>query len=182
MIGEDKAYKLCDFGSCSNRFIDFRKVNKSDYPHIKEEIEAMTTPMYRPPEIVDPYLQFEVSYKVDIWMVGCVLYTLAFFTHPFVDSNAVGIAGGVYRFPKYPEETPYQISDKIKDLIRNFLTPNPAFRPSLQEATAIVNNWYTMNEIPLNVTLKQDLEISFSEKTGRNSKIEIIGDFTSKGC
>lgn len=78
-------------------------------------------------------------------MVGCVLYTLAFFTHPFVDSNAVGIAGGVYRFPKYPEETPYQVSDQVKDLIRNFLTPTPAFRTSLQEATAIVNNWYTMS-------------------------------------
>jgi AP2-associated kinase len=87
--------------------------------------------MYRPPEIVDPYKQYEVSYKVDVWMVGCVLYTLAFFTHPFVDSNAIGIADGVYRFPKYPEETQYQVSDRIKDLIRNFLTPNPAFRLSV---------------------------------------------------
>lgn len=95
-------------------------------------MEAVTTPMYRPPEIVDPYLQFEVSYKVDVWMTGCVLYTLAYFTHPFVDSNAIGIAGGVYRFPRYPDETKYQVSDKLKDLIRNLLTPNPQFRPSVQ--------------------------------------------------
>lgn len=66
-------------------------------------MQAVTTPMYRPPEIVDPYQQFQVSNKVDIWMVGCVLYTLSYFTHPFVDSNAIGIANGVYRFPKYPE-------------------------------------------------------------------------------
>lgn len=38
LVGEDKAFKLCDFGSCSNRFIDFKSVNKSEYGNIKEEI------------------------------------------------------------------------------------------------------------------------------------------------
>jgi AP2-associated kinase len=86
-------------------------------------------------------------------MVGCVLYTLAYFTHPFVDSNAVGIAAGVYRFPKHPEETPYRVSDKIQDLIRNLLTPNPAFRPSVEEAMQLVANWNNLPSIPLNVLL-----------------------------
>ena len=58
LVGEDKAFKLCDFGSCSNRFINFKNINKSEYGSIKEEIEAVTTPMYRPPEVVDPYLQY----------------------------------------------------------------------------------------------------------------------------
>lgn len=49
LVGEDRTFKLCDFGSCSNRFIDFRSISKSEYGTIKEEIEAMTTPMYRPP-------------------------------------------------------------------------------------------------------------------------------------
>ena len=80
-----------------------------------------------------------------------MIYTLAFFTHPFVDSNAVGIAGGVYRFPKYPEETQYQVSDKIKDLIRNLLTPDPTYRPSVDEVIALLNGWHTMSSIPLNV-------------------------------
>jgi AP2-associated kinase len=101
--------------------------------------------------MVDPYLQLEVGFKVDLWMLGCVLYTLCYFTHPFVDSNAIGIAGAVYRFPKHPEETQYQVSDKVKDLIRNLLTPNPLYRPSAAEALQIVNNWYTLGEVPLNV-------------------------------
>lgn len=84
-------------------------------------------------------------------MVGCVLYTLSYFTHPFVDSNAIGIASGVYRFPKHPEETQYQVSEKMKDLIRNFLTPNPLYRPNTAEAIQIINNWYTSSEVPLNV-------------------------------
>jgi AP2-associated kinase len=66
--------------------------------------------MYRPPEIADPYLKFKVNHKVDIWMLGCVLYTMSYFTHPFLDSNSVGIAAGVYKFPKYPNETKYQVS------------------------------------------------------------------------
>jgi AP2-associated kinase len=70
----------------------------------------MTTPMYRPPEIVDPYLKYTVNSKADIWMLGCVLYTLCYFTHPFVDANAIGISSGTYRFPKYPEETTYKVS------------------------------------------------------------------------
>ena len=66
--------------------------------------------MYRPPEIVDPYLKYKVDNKADVWMTGCVLYTLCYFTHPFLDSNAIGIAAGTYRFPKYPVETKYNIS------------------------------------------------------------------------
>jgi len=49
LIGEDNSYKLCDFGSCSNRNVNFALVHKSEYNNIKEEIEAVTTPMYRPP-------------------------------------------------------------------------------------------------------------------------------------
>ena len=81
--------------------------------------------MYRPPEIVDPYLQYKVNIKVDLWMLGCVLYTMAYFTHPFVESNAVGISAAVFRFPEHPSETQYFVSEKVKDLIRNLLTPNP---------------------------------------------------------
>ncbi len=66
--------------------------------------------MYRPPEIVDPYAKYLVNHKADIWMTGCVLYTLSYFIHPFVDSNAVGIASASYRFPKYPQETKYHVS------------------------------------------------------------------------
>jgi AP2-associated kinase len=153
LVGEDKCFKLCDFGSCSSRTVDFARINKTEYSHIREEMEAVTTPLYRPPEMVDPYLQLEVSSKVDLWMVGCVLYTLAYFTHPFVDANAIGIAGAVYRFPTYPDETQYQVSEKIKDFIRNLLTPNPAYRPTTEQAIQIINNWYTSEEVPLNVRI-----------------------------
>lgn len=49
----------------------------------EEEWEKNTTLMYRPPEMADLFLKYEVSEKVDVWMLGCVLYTLCFFIHPF---------------------------------------------------------------------------------------------------
>jgi len=39
--------------------------------------------MYRPPEMADLFLRYDVGEKADIWMLGCVLYTLCFFIHPF---------------------------------------------------------------------------------------------------
>ena len=94
---------MCDFGSCTKEVYNFAEISKKDYDSINEEIEGMTTPMYRPPEIVDPYAKYLLNHKADIWMTGCVLYTLSYFIHPFVDSNAIGIASGTYRFPKYPQ-------------------------------------------------------------------------------
>ena len=102
LIGKDNKMKICDFGSCTTEIIDFSRIPKSEYDLTKESIEAFTTPMYRPPEIVDPYLRYKVSGKADLWMLGCVLYTMCYFVHPFLDANAVGISGAVYKFPKYP--------------------------------------------------------------------------------
>jgi len=114
-------------------------------------MESYTTPMYRPPEIVDPYLQYEVTSKVDIWMLGCLIYTLCYFIHPFIDANAVGIASAVYRFPS---ETKYKVSEKMKDFIRILLTPNPQNRPGIQELVKIIGQWDNLTEIPLNSEAK----------------------------
>jgi serine/threonine protein kinase len=35
LVGEDNAFKLCDFGSCSSRRVNFKQINKSEYAHIK---------------------------------------------------------------------------------------------------------------------------------------------------
>jgi AP2-associated kinase len=39
--------------------------------------------MYRPPEMIDKFLRWNVTTKVDIWMVGCVAFTLCYALHPF---------------------------------------------------------------------------------------------------
>lgn len=99
IIGTDGNYKLCDFGSCTDKQVDFASVPSSSYHDYTEEMEKNTTPMYRPPEMVDPYLKYQVGFKSDVWMLGCVLYTLCYFIHPFLEATKIGISRAVYRIP-----------------------------------------------------------------------------------
>ena len=101
-MNKQNTLKVCDFGSCTQERINFGALPKTEYDIAQQKIFSFTTPMYRPPEIVDPYLKYEVTEKADLWMLGCVLYTMSYFVHPFVESNAVGIASGTFRFPSYP--------------------------------------------------------------------------------
>jgi AP2-associated kinase len=76
--------------------------------------------MYRPPEMCDLYQGYSVNEKVDVWMLGCVLYTICFYVHPFVECSKLAIVTGTFRIP---EDSKY--SEKIHDLIRHMITPNP---------------------------------------------------------
>jgi len=86
-----------------------------------EAFEKYTTLMYRPPEMLDEYLKFKVDLQVDMWMLGCVLYILAFGKHPFQDAQKLGIINGSYIFPS-DDESDERISEKMRDLIRLLLT------------------------------------------------------------
>ncbi len=73
--------------------------------------------MYRPPEMCDPFMQYEVNEKVDVWMLGniidlklkklfkwfvlgCVIYTLVFYKHPFVEASKLAIVNASITFPR----------------------------------------------------------------------------------
>jgi len=58
-------------------------------------------------------------------MLGCVLYTLCFASHPFQDAQKLAIVNAHYFMP-----VDTRISDKMKDFIRIMLVPNPLYRPS----------------------------------------------------
>ena len=104
--------------------------------------------MYRPPEMCDLYSEFEVSLKVDVWMLGCVIFTLCYYFHPFVDSSKIGIINACFKIP-----SDSKFGEKLNDLIRHLITPNPKFRPNIDEVLKILNNYYQMPNINLNVFL-----------------------------
>ena len=85
--------------------------------------------MYRPPEMCDPFLLYEVGHKADMWMLGCVCFTLMFTKHPFVDSSKLGIINASYFWPVKSE-----YSLKLENFVRNLLTPDPKLRFSAVEA------------------------------------------------
>ncbi len=97
--------------------------------------------MYRPPEMLDQYLRYQVDLKVDIWMLGCILYSLCFGKHPFQDAKSLAIINAQYAIP-YDDSFPH-ISDTLKDLIILLLTPNPENRPTIWELDIILNQFIT---------------------------------------
>ena len=101
--------------------------------------------MYRPPEMCDPYLGYYVSNKVDMWQLGGIIFTLMFFRHPFVDCSKMGIVNASYIWP-----IDSQYSNKMENLVRNLLTPNPVLRPSCIELDNILTNWHNFSHLPLN--------------------------------
>ncbi|VTZ71304.1 serine/threonine protein kinase, putative [Plasmodium chabaudi chabaudi] len=87
LCDKNNVYKICDFCShaVTNPFFP-NDLKKNELNLLKYEIERDTTIYYRPPELIDLYSNGEISTKVDIWMVGCVLYLLLFGVHPFQGS------------------------------------------------------------------------------------------------
>ncbi|EAR98084.1 protein kinase (macronuclear) [Tetrahymena thermophila SB210] len=138
-------YKLCDFGSCSTQTIDFRNVPKSEYENYEDLFNKSTTLMYRPPEMCDPSKKMLVDTQVDVWMLGCVLYTIAFYIHPFVDSSKLAIVDANYRFPA---DSKY--SQKFHDFIRHMITPDPSFRPTIHDVIQICENYDGISSVQLN--------------------------------
>ena len=58
-----------------------------------------TTPMYRPPEILDTYLNYPINTAMDVWAFGCMVYLLIFGKHPFEDSSKLRIINCNYTIP-----------------------------------------------------------------------------------
>ena len=55
--------------------------------------------MYRPPEILDTYLNYPINVAMDIWAFGCLLYFVKFGRHPFEDSAKLRIINCNYTIP-----------------------------------------------------------------------------------
>lgn len=55
--------------------------------------------MYRTPEMVDPWSNYEIGKPVDIWALGCILYALCYKRHPFEDSAKLAILNANYNIP-----------------------------------------------------------------------------------
>ena len=115
--------KLCDFGSCTAG----AKVYESRKDILDEEeiIQKYSTMMYRAPEMVDLYSGQLVCELVDVWALGCVLFTLAYGKHPFGDAGTLHILSGKYTIP---EARKY--SDRIPSIVAFMLIKTVAERPT----------------------------------------------------
>ncbi|CAK0856236.1 unnamed protein product [Prorocentrum cordatum] len=128
----DGSWKLCDFGSCSVESVPAKEMSRAQIMAIQEDIDKTVTMLYRPPEMVDLELNFRNGYAitelVDLWMIGCILFTLAFYMHPFQDNaSPAGIQNARFFIPTDHDMAK---SPKFCALIHWLLAPDPNDRPS----------------------------------------------------
>lgn len=143
--------KLCDFGSST---MESHHPNEDWTPMqrsvVEDEMARKTTPMYRPPEILDTYLHFKINKSMDIWSFGCMIYlgmvdlwfcffklppanssplftfAVKFNKHPFEDSAKLRIINGNYSFP------PGYVEDVHTELIKSCLKVDPEDRITIE--------------------------------------------------
>ena len=142
----ENVYKLCDFGSATTIIFNPLNCTEKEKNETINNFETNSTIYYRAPEMCDKYNEYEINEKVDIWALGCILYTILFKIQPFNDGLKLNIISASYNFPKNNIE---KYSEKIIDLIRLMLNPNPIERPSAKDIMDILKNWNQINKIDL---------------------------------
>ena len=56
--------------------------------------------MFRAPEVLDLFSGFEISEKIDIFSLGCVMFTILFFKSPFNVEMKLDQMNGRYKIPR----------------------------------------------------------------------------------
>lgn len=123
-INDDMNIKLGDFG-LATRIDDAER-----------KYTLCGTPNYLAPEIL---LKTGHSYQVDVWSLGCIVYTLAVGTPPFETPDL----NDTYKRIKENKYTiPDGLSPPLKDFIESMLKADPKQRPTM---TSILNDPYVVN-------------------------------------
>ncbi|KAL1515530.1 hypothetical protein AB1Y20_002152 [Prymnesium parvum] len=122
--------KLCDFGSVTTRTIDCATATRKERLDEEDLISRYTTAWNRAPEMIDLHRGHRIDEKVDVWALGCLLYTLAFQRHPFDTESPLQILNSRWDFPPNSAYSP-----ELHGLVIACLTPDPARRPSVFEIT-----------------------------------------------
>jgi AP2-associated kinase len=136
----NKRFKLCDFGSCSLP-IDLQRASRQELLTYEELFERRTTLMYRPPEMINIYSRDNIGLRADVWMLGCVLYVLAYFRHPFQDQNQLAIVNSKFNFPDDP-----RFDEKFKGFIKWIMRPKPSDRPGVAEILRAIQNYHYITQ------------------------------------
>ena len=134
LIGKEGEMRLADFGSCTTRAQVY--LTREEMTAEEERIQKYSTSMYRAPEMVDLYKKELINEKVDVWALGCILFTLAFYTQPFQEGGNLQIIGGQYAIPEDNKYTKY-----VSALIKKTLTLSPKKRPDIKKLMEMMDKW-----------------------------------------
>ncbi|CAH1644154.1 unnamed protein product [Spodoptera littoralis] len=150
LISNEGTIKLCDFGSATTDIYTPNPSWSANQRNMLEETLAQfTTPMYRAPEMLDTWDNRKIDHSVDVWALGCILYTLCYMQHPFEDSAKLAILNGNYNLN--PNDQRYKC---FHEVISGCLTVNPEERLTI---SSVLERLAAIAESN-NVNLKQPLK------------------------
>ncbi|VDK89410.1 unnamed protein product [Litomosoides sigmodontis] len=115
-LNEDMEIKVGDFGLATVVEVDGQRKKT-----------LCGTPNYIAPEMLDKKGH---SYEVDIWAIGCILYTLLVGKPPFETSS---LKDTYNRIKSNHYTIPGRISNEAEQLIRRLLQTDPERRPTIHE-------------------------------------------------
>lgn len=109
-ISGDGTPVIGDLGSCSPARIHI--TSRAQAISFQELVAENSTPEYRAPELFDVKVNESFDERVDVWSLGCILYTLLFGIDPFTrEVNKTGanlklaIQAGKWSFPTSDDDT-----------------------------------------------------------------------------
>lgn len=113
--------KLCDFGSSTkNKYQPSLSWTPLERSTVEDEMQRHTTPLYRPPEILETYLHYPINCAIDIWALGCLTYFIKFGQHAFPDSGKLSIVNCCYTIPKSADP-----NDPLVSIVKQCLKADP---------------------------------------------------------
>lgn len=124
--GCDERWKLGDFGSASERTFDLTGASRQLLLEAQEFIHGRCTPFYRAPEVADVHLRWPIGPQVDVFALGCVLFTCMAGRHPFPTDSA--LANIQARF-QLPQEADTVYGPAFRRWVRRLLAREPCDRP-----------------------------------------------------
>ncbi|CAK1553472.1 unnamed protein product [Leptosia nina] len=173
LISNEGTIKLCDFGSATTEVYSPNPSWSANQRNMLEEnLAQFTTPMYRAPEMLDTWDNRRIDHAVDMWALGCILYTLCYMQHPFEDSAKLAILNGNYTLN--PNDQDYKF---FHEIISGCLTVNPEMRLPV---SGVLERLAAIAETH-NINIKQPLKFE-RKKVEQSVATSSPGVFNFFGC
>ncbi|XP_010776260.1 serine/threonine-protein kinase Nek10 [Notothenia coriiceps] len=124
MLGEKDKVTITDFGLAKQKLENSKLTS------------VVGTILYSCPEVVknEPYGE-----KADVWALGCILYQMATLQPPFYSTNMLSLASKIVGAVYEPIEEG-AFSERVTDMIRWCLSPDPDRRPDIVAVTTRISD------------------------------------------
>ena len=137
----------------------------------KHAMTFIGTPYYVSPEMCrnKPYNE-----KSDIWALGCILYELLTFNHPFTATNQAALFIKILNNKYNP--FPHEVPEDLKNMVDFILKKDDTKRPSMKEIITSSNFQYNALKLGLDGDLKDVLGINILPIQNMKKEINYIDD------